>query len=499
MGRAPDTDGCGAWPVPPLTQENPGLQARPRTTDAVVVADARTGRIIFSNRLAQQAVGRRVADIADHYPIFHMDGRRYAASELQLVRTMATGEEIVDEEFLFLEADRSRSVHRCTCSPLLDKAGGVVAAVAVTRDVTQQREDERRLAYLGGLLDQIDEGVVAFDPSWFVTLWSPGAERMYGWTAKEALGRHATGVTNLAMSGQDFAGIRRATADEGRWKGELIAYRKGGRPIEVELTTLRIRDRAGWLIGFLAIHRDVSQRRRMEGLGRAAQRRTEVPREVLSTAPIRLLLVEDPATVREALARAFQAESDLELVGQAASMAEARGLLAEVEIAIIDLILPDGFGGNLIRELHRANRRAQAIALSADLDRELTARAVDCGAAAAIDKAAHLDEVVQTVRRLHAGETVLPDEEVIELLRLADRRRERDWREREAIERLTPRELDVLQALADGLNGKEVAARLQITLRTERNHVANILAKLGVHSQLQAVIAAVRHRRVTIR
>jgi DNA-binding NarL/FixJ family response regulator len=180
-------------------------------------------------------------------------------------------------------------------------------------------------------------------------------------------------------------------------------------------------------------------------------------------------------------------------------MAEARGFLAEVEIAIIDLILPDGFGGNLIRELHRANRRAQAIALSADLDRELTARAVDCGAAAAIDKAAHLDEVVQTVRRLHAGETVLPDEEVIELLRLADRRRERDWREREAIERLTPRELEVLQALADGLNGKEVAARLQITVRTERNHVANILAKLGVHSQLQAVIAAVRHRRVTIR
>jgi DNA-binding NarL/FixJ family response regulator len=87
----------------------------------------------------------------------------------------------------------------------------------------------------------------------------------------------------------------------------------------------------------------------------------------------------------------------------------------------------------------------------------------------------------------------MPLEEVVELLRFAGSEREREYEARQAIEKLSPREIEVLQALAEGLDSAGIAERLHISLRTERNHMANILSKLGVHSQLQALVFALRH------
>jgi DNA-binding NarL/FixJ family response regulator len=84
-------------------------------------------------------------------------------------------------------------------------------------------------------------------------------------------------------------------------------------------------------------------------------------------------------------------------------------------------------------------------------------------------------------------------EELVELLRFAGRKREEEYEARQAIARLTPREKVVLQALAEGLDSREIAEQLSISVRTERNHMANILAKLGVHSQLQALVFAQRY------
>jgi DNA-binding NarL/FixJ family response regulator len=103
-----------------------------------------------------------------------------------------------------------------------------------------------------------------------------------------------------------------------------------------------------------------------------------------------------------------------------------------------------------------------------------------------------MEEVVQAVRRLKAGETLLPPEEVVELLRFAIYHREQEQEAHQAIAQLTPREKEVLQALAEGLESKQIAERLHISVLTERNHVMSILTKLGVHSRLQAVVFALR-------
>ena len=213
----------------------------------------------------------------------------------------------------------------------------------------------------------------------------------------------------------------------------------------------------------------------------------------------RILLVEDHAAVRQAIAGMFQQEADLDVVGQAGSLAEARGMLEDVDVAVLDLGLPDGFGAELIRELRRVNPRAQALVLSATLDRAEVARAIEGGAAGVLNKTAHLGEVVDAVRRLQAGETLMPLDGIIELLGFAGRKREREHADREAIAQLTPREREVLQALADGLNTQHIADRLHISIPTERNHIASILTKLGVHSRPQALVLALRYQIVEIR
>jgi DNA-binding NarL/FixJ family response regulator len=208
---------------------------------------------------------------------------------------------------------------------------------------------------------------------------------------------------------------------------------------------------------------------------------------------VRVLLVEDHASVRQAIASAFERETDFEVVGEAASLAEARGLLEDVDVAVLDLGLGDGYGADLIEELHRVTPRAQALVLSATLDRAEIARAVQCGAAGVLDKLANLGEVVDSVRRLRAGETLMPMDEIAELLRFADDQHRSEHDEREAIADLTAREREVLSALAEGLDTARMADRLHISIRTARNHISNILAKLGVHSQLQALVFALRY------
>jgi DNA-binding NarL/FixJ family response regulator len=213
---------------------------------------------------------------------------------------------------------------------------------------------------------------------------------------------------------------------------------------------------------------------------------------------LRVLLVEDHATVREAIATAFEHDAGFEIAGQASTLAEAREQLRDVDVAVVDLGLPDGYGADLVAELRRVNPRAQTLVLSASLDRVEIARAVENGAAAVLHKTVPFEEVVHAVRRLRAGETLIPVAEATDLLLVAGRQRRLEEADRSAIAQLTPREREVLQLLAEGRDSQRIADSLFISLRTERNHVASILSKLGVHSQLQALVFALRYGLVEV-
>jgi DNA-binding NarL/FixJ family response regulator len=213
---------------------------------------------------------------------------------------------------------------------------------------------------------------------------------------------------------------------------------------------------------------------------------------------IRVLLVDDHVSFRQPLAFMFDRESDLSVVGQAGSVAEARTMLKAVDVAVIDLNLPDGNGADLIPEMRNVNPHGLVLILTAFDDRLQWGRAVEAGAAGVLHKSATINDIIDATRRLHAGEHLMSPREVSELLRLVGQQREQDRRAQDALGRLTPREREVLQALADGLNDKEIAQRLKISTETARSHMVNILGKLGVDSRLQALVFAVRHGAIKI-
>ncbi len=214
---------------------------------------------------------------------------------------------------------------------------------------------------------------------------------------------------------------------------------------------------------------------------------------------MRVLLVEDHAVFRELFASAFDLQPDFEVVAQAGTLAEARTLLnTKVDVAVVDLNLPDGEGTQIIAQLRRENPHALVLVLTASLDPILYARAVEAGAAGVLHKSASVEEVMDAVRRLASGEILLAQEEIVSLLRVLDREREEGREARACFEQLAPREREVLEALAEGMNDREIALRLNVGVGTARGYVKGMLSKLGVHSRLQALVYAARYGLVHI-
>jgi DNA-binding NarL/FixJ family response regulator len=170
----------------------------------------------------------------------------------------------------------------------------------------------------------------------------------------------------------------------------------------------------------------------------------------------RLLLVDPQVAARESLASALERGGELEVVAQAESLSEAGTMLDGVDVAISELRLPDGHAADLVVPLRAVNPAAHVLALSSGASHVGIARAI-----------------AGLVSRDRAG-------------------RGEDDVARRAIAGLTGRELEVMRLVAHGLDSQEIAKRLQISERTERNHVAHILSKLGVHSRLQALLVCLR-------
>jgi DNA-binding NarL/FixJ family response regulator len=212
----------------------------------------------------------------------------------------------------------------------------------------------------------------------------------------------------------------------------------------------------------------------------------------------RVLLVDDHLSFRQPLAFMLVREPTITAVEQAGSIAEAREYFSQTDIALVDLNLPDGKGEDLIRALKSAKPGVKVLVLTATASSTAMAQAVEAGAEGVLHKSLPIDEVIVAIGRLQAGEHLISPMETIELLRLIARQREHDRAAQIAIDRLTRREREVLQALSGGLHDREIAERLHVSTETIRTHMVNILHKLGVESRMEALLFAMRHHLVTI-
>lgn len=214
--------------------------------------------------------------------------------------------------------------------------------------------------------------------------------------------------------------------------------------------------------------------------------------------PTRVLLVEDHASFRQAMAFIIGHEPGLTVAGQAGTLAEARSQLTDIDFALLDLHLPDGNGASLIHELHAVNPHAHALVLSGSNIRGDLARAAMAGAIGVLPKMTPLLEIIAAIHRVRSGEVLLTPNELRELSRLVEQERSQEQRTRQLMANLTRREIEVLQVLGEGLGDKEIASRLFLSTETVKTHMANVLTKLGAESRLQALIVAIRHGIVTL-
>jgi two-component system nitrate/nitrite response regulator NarL len=217
-----------------------------------------------------------------------------------------------------------------------------------------------------------------------------------------------------------------------------------------------------------------------------------------SATPLRIMLVEDHVSFRQALAFMFDRDPGFEVVAQAGSLAEARHDLDEretpegIDAAVIDLSLPDGNGVELIEDLRSHNPGLTVLVLSATLSQANLAKAMEAGADGVLDKLAGPGEIFGELRRVVAGAALPSQQEVIDALRSANPQRDPDADTKMAVSTITPREREVLRALAEGLDTEGIAERLSITVEEERAHMAALLVKLGARSRLQALVVAAR-------
>lgn len=214
---------------------------------------------------------------------------------------------------------------------------------------------------------------------------------------------------------------------------------------------------------------------------------------------VRIMVVEDHLLVRQSLVHMLDLQSGFRVVVQAGTLEEAREVIEEVDVAVLDLALPDGNAIELIKDLHALKEDTMVLILSGSISSRQHARAVEAGAAGIMHKSASVEEIVQAIKRLNGRESLHSLEEVVELFRTVSQQREREQEAKQALQNLSEREKDLLWALAEGLDGEQIAQKLCITVATERSHFLRIFAKLGVHSRLQALILALRYGVVEIR
>jgi DNA-binding NarL/FixJ family response regulator len=219
--------------------------------------------------------------------------------------------------------------------------------------------------------------------------------------------------------------------------------------------------------------------------------------EPVPLVPTRVFVVDDHEVFSDAVAMLLERQPDVRLIGSARDAEEAIQLLdgeleEQPDVVLMDLDLPGLDGIQATRRIRELSPAAKVVVLTALQDPEVIADALAAGACGYVPKTRAVDELMDVVRRAAAGELVMPERDlapVLAQLRTAQAQPEGDL----LLRRLTARETQILRELAAGATTSQVADQLGISALTVQSHVKSILAKLGVHSKIEAVTLAWRY------
>lgn len=209
---------------------------------------------------------------------------------------------------------------------------------------------------------------------------------------------------------------------------------------------------------------------------------------------IKILIADDHAIFREALRKLLDSDDEITIVGEAQNGAECIKLLAKLkpDILLLDLRMPDKDGLAVLEEVNFNTLPTRVIILTAAEDSRDVVRAMRLGARGAVLKESAIDLLVKCIHRVHAGEIWLDSRMTTEMLNTFSASSKSGVGSEKL--RLSDREMEVVQLVAQGLQNKEICKKLFISVQTVKNHLHNIFDKLGVSDRLELALYAIHHR-----
>jgi two-component system, NarL family, response regulator LiaR len=213
-----------------------------------------------------------------------------------------------------------------------------------------------------------------------------------------------------------------------------------------------------------------------------------------------VLLVDDHRMFADALEVLLSATDGVESMGAVPSGEEMLERCAAVcpDVVLMDIDLPGMDGIDATARLRLVCPDAQIVAITALQTGDLMARAIEAGASGFVPKSHAADELLEVIRGAAAGEIVVPAKDLPATLRRLQQARASREDAQQAAQRLTEREVEILQAMADGESNEGIATSLFLSPHTVNSHVQSILTKLGVHSRLDAVLFGLRSGLIVI-
>lgn len=208
---------------------------------------------------------------------------------------------------------------------------------------------------------------------------------------------------------------------------------------------------------------------------------------------VRIFLLDDHEVVRRALAELLDTVPDLEIVGEAGTVAQAMARIGAVvpDVALLDARLPDGSGIDVCRQIRSEHPRTRCLVLTSYDDQDAVLTAVLAGASGYLLKEVGVPSLVDAIRQVAKGRSLI-DPSVIS--RVIARVREGSPNQH-LLANLTTRERDVLDSMTDGLTNREIGLRLGLAEKTVKNHVSSVLGKLGMQRRSQAAVFGAEIRR----
>jgi two-component system, NarL family, response regulator DevR len=205
--------------------------------------------------------------------------------------------------------------------------------------------------------------------------------------------------------------------------------------------------------------------------------------------PIRVFLLDDHELVRRGVRDLLEGEDDLVVVGEAGTAEEAVGRIPATtpNVAVLDVQLPDGDGVEVCREIRSKHPEIACVMLTSFSDDEAVYAAIMAGAAGFILKQVRGNDLVDGIRRVARGESLLDPQVTTRVLE-----RLRTQSEADELAELTDQERNILMLIADGLTNREIGEQLFLAEKTVKNYVSNLLSKLGMHRRTEAAVYAAR-------